>query len=139
MTPDAIRTHKPTVLTEQQREAYFETGFLAVEGLIPDAWLRRLIALSDAFVDESRGQTVSGEAFDLGPRHSADYPHVRRLRAKLGPEHEALIGTVRNVGYKAVRPARGRSAATDDDHATEGHDSDLIDDSEMSASLLPGQ
>lgn len=30
--------------------------------------------------------------------------HVRRLRAKLGPEHEALIGTVRNVGYKFVRP-----------------------------------
>ena len=35
--------------------------------------------------------------------------HVRRLRAKLGPEYEALIGTVRNVGYKAVRPARGRA------------------------------
>jgi DNA-binding response OmpR family regulator len=33
--------------------------------------------------------------------------HVRRLRAKLGPEHEALIGTVRNVGYKFVRPAAG--------------------------------
>jgi DNA-binding response OmpR family regulator len=31
--------------------------------------------------------------------------HVRRLRAKLGPEHEALIGTVRNVGYKFVRPS----------------------------------
>ena len=31
--------------------------------------------------------------------------HVRRLRAKLGPEHEALIGTVRNVGYRFV-PAR---------------------------------
>lgn len=30
--------------------------------------------------------------------------HVRRLRAKLGPEYESLIGTVRNVGYKAVRP-----------------------------------
>jgi DNA-binding response OmpR family regulator len=28
--------------------------------------------------------------------------HVRRLRAKLGPEHEQLIGTVRNVGYKFV-------------------------------------
>jgi len=26
--------------------------------------------------------------------------HVRRLRAKLGPEHESLIGTVRNVGYR---------------------------------------
>jgi DNA-binding response OmpR family regulator len=31
--------------------------------------------------------------------------HVRRLRAKLGPEHEAMIGTVRNVGYKFVRPS----------------------------------
>lgn len=31
--------------------------------------------------------------------------HVRRLRAKLGPEHESLIGTVRNVGYRfALRP-----------------------------------
>ncbi len=26
--------------------------------------------------------------------------HIRRLRAKLGPEHEQLIGTVRGVGYK---------------------------------------
>ncbi|KHL01789.1 winged helix-turn-helix transcriptional regulator [Sinomonas humi] len=26
--------------------------------------------------------------------------HVRRLRAKLGPDHEGLIGTVRNVGYR---------------------------------------
>jgi DNA-binding response OmpR family regulator len=31
--------------------------------------------------------------------------HVRRLRAKLGSENEALIGTVRNVGYKFV-PAK---------------------------------
>ncbi len=28
--------------------------------------------------------------------------HVRRLRAKLGPEHEALIETVRGVGYRAA-------------------------------------
>ncbi|MDP9101182.1 MAG: response regulator transcription factor [Actinomycetota bacterium] len=30
--------------------------------------------------------------------------HVRRLRAKLGAEHESLIGTVRHVGYKFVTP-----------------------------------
>lgn len=35
--------------------------------------------------------------------------HVRRLRAKLGNEHEALIGTVRNVGYKFVTPAEPRA------------------------------
>ncbi len=28
--------------------------------------------------------------------------HVRRLRAKLGSEHESLIGTIRNVGYRFV-------------------------------------
>jgi len=35
--------------------------------------------------------------------------HVRRLRAKLGVEHEALIGTVRNVGYRFVPPGRERA------------------------------
>lgn len=30
--------------------------------------------------------------------------HVRRLRAKLGPEHEALIQTIRGVGYRATEP-----------------------------------
>ncbi len=36
--------------------------------------------------------------------------HVRRLRAKLGIDHETLIGTVRNVGYRFDPPpsAEGR-------------------------------
>ena len=38
--------------------------------------------------------------------------HVRRLRAKLGPEHESLIGTVRNVGYRFVDTS---AASTDTD------------------------
>lgn len=36
--------------------------------------------------------------------------HVRRLRAKLGAEYEALIGTVRNVGYRFV-PERGNESS----------------------------
>lgn len=55
--------------------------------------------------------------------------HVRRLRAKLGPEYEAMIGTVRNVGYKAVRPARGKSkpARSDqDDEVDEGDEADEL-------------
>lgn len=39
--------------------------------------------------------------------------HVRRLRAKLGPEHEHHIGTVRNVGYRFVVPAREASSSTE--------------------------
>ena len=58
--------------------------------------------------------------------------HVRRLRAKLGPEHEALIGTVRNVGYRFVplklddgrrghpREVRSGELTQDDDLADDG-------------------
>jgi DNA-binding response OmpR family regulator len=37
--------------------------------------------------------------------------HVRRLRAKLGTDHEQVIGTVRNVGYRFVLPPRENAAA----------------------------
>ena len=40
--------------------------------------------------------------------------HVRRLRAKLGPENEALIGTVRNVGYRFVLPPQDKSRERED-------------------------
>jgi DNA-binding response OmpR family regulator len=38
--------------------------------------------------------------------------HVRRLRAKLGPERESLIGTVRNVGYRFVIAAAETAETT---------------------------
>jgi DNA-binding response OmpR family regulator len=38
--------------------------------------------------------------------------HVRRLRAKLGPDNETLIGTVRNVGYRFVVPVKEPGATT---------------------------
>jgi DNA-binding response OmpR family regulator len=34
--------------------------------------------------------------------------HIRRLRAKLGPEHEHLIETIRNVGYRLAPRTRER-------------------------------
>jgi DNA-binding response OmpR family regulator len=39
--------------------------------------------------------------------------HVRRLRAKLGPESEALIQTVRGVGYRAAEPRRDEADSQD--------------------------
>ena len=40
--------------------------------------------------------------------------HVRRLRSKLGPEHESLIGTVRNVGYRFTTPDSKDGFASED-------------------------
>jgi DNA-binding response OmpR family regulator len=42
--------------------------------------------------------------------------HIRRLRAKLGPEHEALIGTVRHVGYRFNAPNSQNQGAALSDH-----------------------
>ncbi len=81
MTPEDILAHPPRVLSDAQRRQYFETGFLAAERLIPPGWVARLIELSDGFLEASRGVAASNEAFDLGPRHGPDRPHVRRLRA----------------------------------------------------------
>jgi DNA-binding response OmpR family regulator len=55
--------------------------------------------------------------------------HVRRLRAKLGPEHEQLIGTVRNVGYKFVRP--GRSGLSSRDTSDSDQEADQISPLEL--------
>lgn len=51
----------------------------------------------EALLDE-----VWGEDYFGGPR-TVDV-HIRRLRAKLGNEHDSLIGTVRNVGYRLDPP-----------------------------------
>ncbi|HTK66647.1 MAG TPA: response regulator transcription factor [Pseudonocardia sp.] len=67
--------------------------------------------------------------------------HVRRLRAKLGPEHEQLIGTVRNVGYKFVRPVRGglgsRESSLDAGEASDTVDADEPSDSRGGRSDVP--
>ncbi|HEU4349896.1 MAG TPA: winged helix-turn-helix domain-containing protein, partial [Actinoplanes sp.] len=57
--------------------------------------------------------------------------HVRRLRAKLGAEHEQMIGTVRNVGYKFVRPTRAGLGVPAGALADDADDSD--DDDRLSA------
>jgi ectoine hydroxylase len=81
MTPDAILAQKPLVLSDAQRRRYFDTGYLAAEGVIPADAVNHLIELSDAFIAASRAHSTSNEAYDLGPNHRPDRPHVRRLRA----------------------------------------------------------
>ena len=37
--------------------------------------------------------------------------HIRRLRSKLGPEFESIIGTVRNVGYRFTVQSGGKETS----------------------------
>ena len=83
MTPVDIRKHSLRALSESQREAYFTDGFVVLDSIVKDPWLKRLQELSAMFLDESRNVTQSNEAFDLGPGHSAAQPRMRRLRAAI--------------------------------------------------------
>ncbi|MFD1379595.1 phytanoyl-CoA dioxygenase family protein [Fodinicurvata halophila] len=79
MTPEDILSHPPRVLTQKQRESYFETGYLLVEKFLEDAWLERLRASVDKLVERSRTVTQSDSVFDLEPGHTADDPRLRRV------------------------------------------------------------
>ncbi|MEJ0070989.1 MAG: hypothetical protein WDO24_22185, partial [Pseudomonadota bacterium] len=105
MTPDAILAQKPRILTDTQRRRYFETGYLAAEGAIPADALQHLIDLSNEFIEASRAHSASNEAYDLGPNHRPDRPHVRRLRALVDRHPGFLALRVRG----AVRRHRRRS------------------------------
>lgn len=81
MTPEEILSHPARVLTQDQRRHYFEHGYVGVESLVPRDVLDQLIAVTQEFVDKSRSETRSGNAFDIGPGHSADHPVLRRLKS----------------------------------------------------------
>lgn len=81
MTPTDILSHPATSLTEHQRRAYFERGFVTIPNAISAAWVRRLRELSDEFIVASRNFDASDEVYDLGPNHGPASPHVRRLKA----------------------------------------------------------
>ena len=66
-----IFAQRARVLTQDQREFYFQRGYLLLEHLIEPAWLERLCAVTASFVEESRTVTPKDGTFDLAPGHSA--------------------------------------------------------------------
>ncbi|MEM7345474.1 MAG: phytanoyl-CoA dioxygenase family protein [Chloroflexota bacterium] len=80
MTPKEILSYEPRILTQTQREHYFEHGFVGVENLVPTATVASLVEVTQHFVDASRAEAQSGRIFDIGPGHSAENPVLRRLK-----------------------------------------------------------
>ena len=81
MTPEQVLSYAPRVLTQSQREHYFEHGYVGVESLVPADTLAEVQAVTNEFVELSRQETQSGEAFDIGPGHSAETPVLRRIKS----------------------------------------------------------
>ena len=80
MTPDQVLSYAPCILTQEQREYYFENGFVSINNLVPEETLSQLQETTSDFVDASRKVTQSDEKFDVGDGHSAKNPILRRLK-----------------------------------------------------------
>ena len=81
MRQEDILKIAPRILTDRQREEYFERGFVTISDIISFTWIEKLRLISQNFLNESTSFTKSGDAYDLGPNHTNTKPHVRRLKA----------------------------------------------------------
>ena len=81
----------PRVLSEAQRRSYFEHGYLHLEAFISNEWLARLNAVTQEFVEMSRGVKPGAPAgfpdkearteqfFVLEESHTPEEPRLTRL------------------------------------------------------------
>ncbi len=79
MKSEKILSRPPLVLSQEQREFYFENGYLLLVEFVSREWLDRLWEVSNAFIERSRGLTESNATLALEPTHSAENPRLRRL------------------------------------------------------------
>jgi ectoine hydroxylase-related dioxygenase (phytanoyl-CoA dioxygenase family) len=77
--PEKVLAHSPRILTQEQREFYFDQGYLVLEQIVPQAWIDRLNAVTGEFVERSRAVARSDATFDLEPGHTSENPRLRRL------------------------------------------------------------
>jgi ectoine hydroxylase-related dioxygenase (phytanoyl-CoA dioxygenase family) len=89
MTPEQILSIRPRVLSQRQREDYFEDGFILLERFIDADWLERLRAATSRLVETSRAVKKSDSVFDLEPDHSPAAPRLRRVSSPV--DHDAAF------------------------------------------------
>lgn len=89
MTPEQILALSPNVLTQKQREAYFDDGFILLQKIVPEERLRQLRAATEELVERSRKVTKSDAVFDLEPDHTPTNPRLRRVSSPVD-EHQVF-------------------------------------------------
>lgn len=92
------------MLTPYQIEFYHKHGYLAVENVLAPAQLAEARRVTDDFVEQSRAVTAHNEIFDLEPDHTAERPHIRRLKnpVKIHPFYDELVRSDRILDLIAL-------------------------------------
>jgi len=85
----AILDRQPLILTQSQRQKYFDQGYLGAPGLISGSWLSSLQSVTQDFVELSRDADSGDKRFDLESDHTPEQPRIRRLNSPVSL-HEAF-------------------------------------------------
>ena len=76
MLPEEILAVEPRLLSQSDRESYFENGYLCVRELVSRDQIDDLLRVTEEFVEASRSESSSSDVYDLAPEHSAEKPVV---------------------------------------------------------------
>ena len=79
MKPQDVLAHPAAVLTEAQRHAFFDKGYVALPDYVPERWLVRLRAAMAELLDRSRSKTQTDSIYVLEEGHSPSDPRLHRV------------------------------------------------------------
>ena len=67
-------------ITADQVAFYRKNGYVALEGFFDETAVSTMREATDGFLEKAKSATESDSVLDLGPDHTADAPHLRRIR-----------------------------------------------------------
>ena len=79
MKPNDVLQHPANVLTDDQRRAFFDKGYVALPDYVPERWLVRLRAAMAELLDRSRSKTQTDSIYVLEEGHSPSDPRLHRV------------------------------------------------------------
>ena len=79
MKPQDVLKHPTNVLTEAQRQQFFDEGFVVLPDYVPEPWLARLRAAMAELLERSRAIRETDSIYILEEGHSASDPRLHRI------------------------------------------------------------
>ena len=81
MRAEDILASPPKLLSQRQRQQYFDDGYVLLAGLLSADWVDRINEVTRGFTEASRQVAKSNATFYLEEGHCADRPRLQRLNS----------------------------------------------------------
>ena len=98
MTPEQVLSYPPRVLSQAQREFYFDNGYLEVKGLVDSTELEPLQRGARQLVERSRHCSAADVEYVVAAGHSAEHINLRRHQVRRIAGADLLVVRNRTAG-----------------------------------------